>query len=230
MLKQEQLAFIKSINSIEPSPVFLRELKKAVAAGKKKKALAATKTSTMSASALEGPSGVGGEVRTSGDHPQLQMSKRNAEELSSSDCPSEPASRCPAPGHLFVDGPEAQGTTGELAVQSSRQLGPTEGGLTYATVVVGVASLQQPSGRHKSAAKGSDPSAPTASFEAATRRMSLGDMSGSLCGMSDGATKNVQVASNSAAPAAERQNKTPIYVSGVTLVRVGSQPGLNGRR
>ena len=187
-----------------------------MAAGKKKKTLAATKTSTTSASALERPSGAGGEARTSRDPPQLQVSKRKAEELSSSDCLSQPASRRPAPGHLFVDAPEAQGTTGELAAQSSRQLGPIEGGLAYATVVAGVASLQQPSGPHKSAVKGSDHSAPAASPEAATRRMSLRDMSRPLCGMPDAATQSAKVVSNSAVPAAERENKTHIYVSGVT--------------
>jgi hypothetical protein len=88
------------------------------------------------------------------------VSKRKAEELSSSDSPSELASRRPALGHLFDNRPEAQGTTGELAAQSSSQLGPTESGLAYAKVVAGVASLQQPSEPHKSAAKGPDPSAP----------------------------------------------------------------------
>ena len=89
---------------------------------------------------------------------------------------------------MFDDGPEAQGTTGELAAQSSRQLGPTESGLAYATVVAGVASPQQPSGPHKSTAKGTVPTEPAASSEAAARRMSLGDMSDPLCGMPDGTT------------------------------------------
>jgi hypothetical protein len=184
-------------------------------AGKKKKTLAASKA--MSAAALERPGAVGGEARTSRD--SLHLSKRKAEELSSSDCPSEPASRRHAPGHLFDDGPEAQGTTCELAALGSRQLGPTEGRLACATVVAGVASSQQSSGPHKSPAKGIDHSAPAASPEADTRRMSLGDMSGPLCGMPDSTTKNAQAVSNSAAPAAERQNETPIYVSGVTDTR-----------
>jgi len=64
MLRQE-LAFIKAISSIEVYPVFLRELK-AAAAGKRKKALAATKASVESASALEHPSRVG-EAHTSHD-------------------------------------------------------------------------------------------------------------------------------------------------------------------
>jgi hypothetical protein len=181
-----------------------------MAAGKKKKALAAYKTTSNIS--LERP---GGEARTLHD----TLCKRRAEELSSSDCPSEPASSRPSPGHLFDDGPEAQGTTGELAALGSRQLGPTEGGLAYATVVAGVASPQQPSGPHKSIAKGADHSTPAASSEAVTRRISLGDMSGPLCGMPHVATTYAKVASNSAAPAPERDNKTPIYVTGVTDTR-----------
>jgi hypothetical protein len=210
MLKQEEVAFVKALTNVELSPIFLRELKKAMAAGKKRKALAASKAT--SAAALERPVGEAWTTRDS-------LSKRKAEELSSSDCPSEPASRRPAPGHLFDDGPEAQGTTGELAALSSRQLGPTVGGLVYAAVAVGVASPQQPSGPHKSTAKGAYHSAPAASSEADTRRMSLGGMSGPLCGMPIGATTYAQVASNSAAPAPERHNKTPIYITGVTDTR-----------
>jgi hypothetical protein len=52
MLWQE-LAFMKAISNIDLSPAFLQELRKAVAAGKKKKALAASKVNAMSASALE---------------------------------------------------------------------------------------------------------------------------------------------------------------------------------
>ena len=65
MLRQEELPCIKAISNIELSPVFLWELRNAVAAGKK--VPAATKASVASASALERPSGVGGEARTSRD-------------------------------------------------------------------------------------------------------------------------------------------------------------------
>jgi hypothetical protein len=113
---------------------------------------------------------------------------------------------------------------------------PTEGGLAYAMVVAGVASLQQPSGNHKSTAKVSVPTEPAASPEAAPRCMSLADMSGSLCGLPDGTTTSVQVATNSAIPAGERSNKTPIYVSGVTdtrgflaWLRVSCQCGLSAQ-
>jgi hypothetical protein len=152
-------------------------------------------------------------------HLQPNVCKRKAEELSSQDCTTEPATRRLAPGHSFEDGTEAQGTTGELVAQSSRQLGSAEGRLAYATVVAGVASLQKPSGPQKSTANGTVPAKPAASTEGAIRRMYLGDMSGPLCGMPDGASTNAQLATNSAAPIGERQNKTPIYVTGVTDTR-----------
>jgi hypothetical protein len=58
-----------------------------------------------------------------------------------------------------------------------------------------------------------------ASEEAAPRNMSLVDMSGPLFAMPNGTTPNVQVVINTSAPAAEQQNKTPIYVTGVTDTR-----------
>ena len=79
------------------SPVFLRELRKAVVAGKKKKPLEASKANATSPSALKRQSGVGSEASTSRNSLHLAVSKRKAEELSSLDCPSEPASRRPEP-------------------------------------------------------------------------------------------------------------------------------------
>jgi len=93
-----------------------------------------------------------------------------------------------------------QGTTGELAAHSSRQLGSAESRLAYATVVAGVASLQKPSGPHKSSANGSVPAEPVTTSETAIRRMSVGDMSGPLCGTPDDATTDAEVAASSAAP------------------------------
>jgi hypothetical protein len=154
MLRQEELAFIKAISNIDLSPVFLRGLRKAVEAGKEK-ALAASKANTTSASALERQMRVGNEALTSRDSQQLAVRERKAKRAFQLRLPSEPASRRPAPGHLFSDGPPAQGTTGELAAQSNRQVGSTEGGLTYAAVVAGRADPQQPSGPHKPPAKGS---------------------------------------------------------------------------
>jgi hypothetical protein len=99
-----------------------------------------------SASALQRESGSGGEALNSRDIPQLIVSKRKADELSSQDCPSEPARLRPAPEHLFDDVLAAQYSTGEEAAQCSRQVGPTEGGPVYAALVAGRAGPQQPSG------------------------------------------------------------------------------------
>jgi hypothetical protein len=123
--------------------------------------------------------------------------KRTADKLSSSDGPSEPTGRCPAPGHLFGEGPASLGAMGELAADSSRQLGPTDGGLAYVAVVVGCAGPQQPNGPHKTKAKVSDHSEPATSSEAAITRMSLGDMFRPLCGMPDGTTSKALVATAS---------------------------------
>jgi hypothetical protein len=115
--------------------------------------------------------------------------------------------------------PEAQGITGELAAQSSRQLDSTEGGLAYATIVCGVAMLKQPSEPHKSKDEGSDPIVPAASSEATTSFMYLRYMCRSLRCMPDDTTKSDQVFSNSAAPAVQGQNKNLIYVLGVKDTR-----------
>ena len=64
----------------------------------------------------------------------------------------------------------------------------------YDALVARHTSLQQPSGPHKTPAKGSDLSEPTTSTETATRCISLGDMSRPLCGMPDGTTLSTQVA------------------------------------
>jgi hypothetical protein len=150
MLKEGELAFIKAMSNTELSSVLLRELRKAMTAAMKK-ALAASKAIVTTASALEHNSEVRIEAQTC---LELPHPKRKSEELSSSDCPSEPASRRPAPGYLFDDGPAAQGPTGEQAAQSSRQLGPTEGELAYAAVVAGRAGPQQPIWTYKPQAKG----------------------------------------------------------------------------
>jgi hypothetical protein len=67
MLRQEQIIFIKTLGSIELSPVFLRELRKAVAAGKKRKALVAVKANARSGPAPERPGGASGEAQS--DYP-----------------------------------------------------------------------------------------------------------------------------------------------------------------
>ena len=147
------MAFIKSMSSTELSPVFLRELRDAVAAGKKK-ALAGSKAIATSALALECLSRVWSEAMSSRDSPHIPIRKRKADEISSPDGLSEPARCRPAQGNLFGEGPTAQSSTGEPAAESSWQLGPTKGGLDYAAVVAGHTGKQQPSGPHKPPAKG----------------------------------------------------------------------------
>jgi hypothetical protein len=187
MLKHEELAFIKAIGSMELSPVLLRVLRKAMAAAKRKKAISVAR-SHASAPALVHSVGAGGGVRAPLDLMQSNLGKGNAEELPNQDCVTEPAIRRPAPGHPLEDGPDRQGTTGELAAQSSRKLGSTEGRLAYGTVVARVASLHNPSGPQMSAANSTAPAEPAASTEVANRRMYLGDVSGPMCGMLNGAT------------------------------------------
>jgi hypothetical protein len=104
-IPRQALTFTDAISNIELSPVFLRELRKAVAAGKKKKALAASEANATSASALKRHSGVGSEALNSRDSLQLHVSKGKAKELFRSDCPSEPASRRLGLGICSVTGP-----------------------------------------------------------------------------------------------------------------------------
>jgi non-homologous end joining protein Ku len=85
MLKQGELEFIKAMSNTEISSVFFRELRKAMAAAKKKRALVGSKANATNASALEHNSRVRSEAQTFREIPQP---KRKAEELSSSDCPS----------------------------------------------------------------------------------------------------------------------------------------------
>jgi len=154
--------------------------------------------------------------------------KRTADALSSSNGPSEPGGRFPTPGHLFGDGPASLGCMGELTAESSRQLGQTDGGLAYAAVVFGHAGPLQSNGPHKSKAKGSDHSEPAASSEAATRRMSLGDMFGPLVLV---ATVSLPYASGKIRPQSTTQGSRTrvafLYVYG-SRVTTGSQLILKG--
>ena len=78
--------------------------------------------------------GAGGPKRTSG----LLVGKRKAIELASSGDSSEPANRRPAPSEGSAPLPaSAPAVTGEQAASCSRQLGPPEGGSTYAAVLAG---------------------------------------------------------------------------------------------
>ena len=111
----------------------------------------------------------------------------------------------------------ASAVTGELAASCNRQLGPPEGGATYAAILAGPVVPFQPSGSLKPTAMESDPSEPAVSTETVNRRMSS-DMPGPLSDMPDGTTTHAQV-TNAYFPAGERPNKRPIFISGVRDTR-----------
>ena len=129
MLKQEELAFIKALSNFELSPALLRELKKAMAARRRRtKALAPCKDKTYNIAITESHStgfGAGSEAQPSRKLSQQLAGKRKGYELSSSEGSTVPVTRRPAPGPLCVDGYAELGTTGEPAAGSSRQLCPT---------------------------------------------------------------------------------------------------------
>jgi hypothetical protein len=81
MLRQEELAFIKALGSIELSPIFLRELRKAVAPGKKRKALVAFKANARSSPAPERQGDASGGAWSSRAPPQLPVIKRKADQF-----------------------------------------------------------------------------------------------------------------------------------------------------
>ena len=89
--------------------------------------------------------------------------------------------------------------------------------MTYAAALVEAVAPFQPNGSLKPTAMDSDPSETAVSSETVNRCMSS-DMSGPLSDMPDGTTTQAQV-TNACLPAAERPNKTPIFISGVRNTR-----------
>jgi hypothetical protein len=206
MLRQEELAFIKAISTFQLSPAVPKELRTALSRRKKKPVVPAGSRSTAPGG------GAGAPQRPTGQR------KRKANELASSGDSSEPANRRPAPCEGSAPLPaRAPAVTGEQAASCSRQLGPPEGGVTYAAVLDGAVAPFQPSGTLKPTAMDSDPSESAVSPEKAKRRMSR-DMSGPLSDMPIGTTNCAQVA-NTCLPAGERPNKTPIFISGARYTR-----------
>jgi hypothetical protein len=143
---------------------------------------------------------------------------RKPNELSSSGDSSEPANRRPAPSEGSAPLPASASTvTGELAASCSWQLGPPEGGATYAAVLAGPVAPFQPSGSLKPIAMDSELSESAVSPETVNMRMSS-DMSGPLSDMPDGTTIRAHEG-NTCLPAGERPNQTPIFISGVRDTR-----------
>ena len=84
MLKQEELAFLKAISTLDFSPALLRELRKAGAAKKRTKAVAPSKAKTFCVALIKRRptiSGTGSEAQSSRKPSQHIAGKRKAEEL-----------------------------------------------------------------------------------------------------------------------------------------------------
>jgi len=112
MLRQEELAFIKAIFTLQLSPAILKELRMALSRRKKKPVVPAGIRSTTSAC------GATVSQRSSG----LLGGKRKANELASSGESLESANRRPSPGDGSTPLPaSASAVTGELAAACSRQ-------------------------------------------------------------------------------------------------------------
>ena len=88
MLRQEELAFLKAISTMQLSPAILKELRTALSRRKKKPVVPAVIRSTTSAN------GAGAPQRL----PSPLAGKRKPNELESLGDSSEPANRRPAPG------------------------------------------------------------------------------------------------------------------------------------
>ena len=203
MLKQEELAFLKVLSSIEPSSPLFREMRKAIAAKKTSKVIASSKAKTFCVTLFKRHAtvtGAGSERQSSPRKTSQPVTgKRKAEESASSDGLTTPAAKRPAPDPLVSETP---GTSGEHKPERSRQQAAIEGKPEYAAVVAGHTNHQQPSGQPKPKVNGLEPSKPAVSPDAATRRMSCEDMSGPLCSM------ELTPPRLRPSPAGERPNKT----------------------
>jgi hypothetical protein len=119
-------------------PPVLRELRRALAASKRRKALSPGKAKP-SDEVLD-------EVQSSHKPHQLPARRRKAAEHSTSDGVSEPGTRRPAPSALAVEAPAAMCAADELTTGTSRQPRRMEDWPAYAAVLAGRAVLCQGSG------------------------------------------------------------------------------------
>ena len=172
MLKQEELALLRTISSVQGKPALLRELRKALAAKKTAKASACSKAKTSCVALSKRHATITGARRVPPSSPrkgpQPITVKRKAES-SGSDGLTTPTARRPAPDPL--------GTSGARTPSCSRQQADKASKPAYAAVVAGSTNPHQPSGQPKPIATGSDSSEPAAYSEAANRRRPV-DMSG----------------------------------------------------
>jgi hypothetical protein len=132
------------------SPAILKEVRMALSRRKKEPAVPAGSRSTAPGRGARAPLRPSSEL----------VGKRKANELASSGGSPEPANRRPAPSDQSAPLPASSAVTGEKAASSSRQLGPPEGGATYAAILAGPVAPFQPSGSLKLTAVDSEMSEP----------------------------------------------------------------------
>ena len=138
MLRQEELAFIKAISTMQLSLAILKELRMAMSRRKKKPAVPVGIRSTISTSGARAPQCL----------PSLLAGKRKANELACSGDSSEPAIRRPAPDAGSAPLPaNSSAVTGEHAASCRRHLVSPEGGENYAAVLPGPSPLISQVGR-----------------------------------------------------------------------------------
>ena len=149
MLRQEELAFIKDISTLQLLSAFLKELKLGLSSRKKKVVFAGSRSTAP-----------GGGPKSSQRLSSHHAGKREANELASYGNSIESDNRRPAPGAGSAHLLEISSVTGELPAIGSRQLGPPEGRATYAAVLDRTVALFQPGGSLKPTAIESELSEP----------------------------------------------------------------------
>jgi hypothetical protein len=193
MLKHEELAFMKVITMLQLSPPVLLELRKTMAARKRRNALASGKAKPSEEDV--------GEHQSS--HKPLQQSagKRKAAELSTSVCLSPPQDN-----ERLVCWPWRDP---RLSAGTSRKPRLMECGPTYAAVVVWRAVPRQERGPLKCKAKNSRNPETVASSGVDFRRMSLREVSGPLSGTPADTTPDTAMEITRSFPQASGKTRPP---------------------
>ena len=200
MLTLQELAFVKAMATVKLSPPILQELRKAMAAKKGARAIAASKIKAPTLPV---------------SHRQRATTKRKA----TLDAEGEPAACRPASEPLSQSDAPADASAQRPAQEPSTSRWPTPatGGLAYAAVLAGRAIPHHPSGPLKPIARGSADANPAAPSEAALR-LNSSALSGPPSSIPAGTTF-IQAPEVNVVPAGQQRNKTPIFITGVSDTR-----------
>jgi hypothetical protein len=106
MLRQEELAFLKAISTIQPTQALLKDLRTALSTRRKKKTVVSTGSHGTTLS---------GGPKASQRSPALNRDKHKANWLVNPGDSTEPAKRCPAPGAGSAPPPALTSVPGEQA-------------------------------------------------------------------------------------------------------------------